>query len=311
MNKNAKIVLYTHTDFDGVACEVVVRSVFGDRVAEVYYVDYNTVDAKANEWLTRHKKSLEPVIVMFTDICPSPALVKEIFTAVDNGEYDGLIVDHHKTTSWLNGEYSVPWLVHDQTGCGALLLYKWLCNVACVTYPDALLSKFVHLADVYDRWQTDDKDYPPGERFNRLVQFLGFEEFVRLHVEDPLSALDVSFDYTVARLAAKEKRQVNAVVEDCATNGAISLDKQGRRYVLLNVHAYASQIGNTILENNDDVDYVVMLNPLYNKVELRSRKGKVDVSEIAKRFGGGGHQAAAGFQYDFGTVLPTIFEPLF
>lgn len=40
-------------------------------------------------------------------------------------------------------------------------------------------------------------------------------------------------------------------------------------------------------------------------VSLRSRKGDIDVSVIAKNYGGGGHQAAAGFEVtDITTILP-------
>lgn len=311
MNANARITLFTHTDFDGAACEVVARCAYGSRVEEVRYVDYNNVDQETRNWLLGQKEEESPQIVFFTDICPSQELVKEIVGAVEDGEFEACIIDHHKTTAWLQEYTEFPWIVQDQAACGAKLFSMWLRNVVDIALDNEPLDGFIALADVYDRWQKESSDYPAGARLHRLVGFLGFEEFVKLHVEFPLAGLATRFDYIAERLAAKEARQLEAILDEHVIGAEFFHDKKRRCYAMLNVTAYASQIGNAILEHDVGVDYVVMLNPMYNKVDLRSRKGGVDVAAIAKGFGGGGHQPAAGFQYAFGTVLPTMFAPLF
>jgi nanoRNase/pAp phosphatase (c-di-AMP/oligoRNAs hydrolase) len=44
------------------------------------------------------------------------------------------------------------------------------------------------------------------------------------------------------------------------------------------------------------------------KVSLRAHHDDSDVSEIAKRFGGGGHRKAAGFALPPNTSIETIFD---
>jgi len=44
------------------------------------------------------------------------------------------------------------------------------------------------------------------------------------------------------------------------------------------------------------------------KVSLRAFHETVDVSEIAKRFGGGGHKKAAGFQLPVGQHVEDLFD---
>lgn len=46
-----------------------------------------------------------------------------------------------------------------------------------------------------------------------------------------------------------------------------------------------------------------------NKVSLRAFHETVDVSEIAKTFGGGGHKKAAGFQISGDLCVDDIFDP--
>jgi nanoRNase/pAp phosphatase (c-di-AMP/oligoRNAs hydrolase) len=45
-----------------------------------------------------------------------------------------------------------------------------------------------------------------------------------------------------------------------------------------------------------------------HRVSLRSFHEHVDVSEVAKRFGGGGHRKAAGFQLSGNVSIESIFE---
>lgn len=60
-----------------------------------------------------------------------------------------------------------------------------------------------------------------------------------------------------------------------------------------------NELADLILYVKEDVDFVIGFNLLGNdnsfKVSLRSRVNEVDVSEIARRFGGGGKPTTAGF----------------
>ncbi len=69
----------------------------------------------------------------------------------------------------------------------------------------------------------------------------------------------------------------------------------GHKIKIVNTMDHISDLGSHL---SNDCDFVLMWyhDPLNNRfpVSLRSN-GNVDVSEIAKKFGGGGHKAAAGF----------------
>lgn len=65
---------------------------------------------------------------------------------------------------------------------------------------------------------------------------------------------------------------------------------------------FASEVGHWLLEENPDAPFVATYSDqgLSRGYSLRSRDGRMNVADIAKKFGGGGHRNAAGF----GVPLP-------
>lgn len=64
-------------------------------------------------------------------------------------------------------------------------------------------------------------------------------------------------------------------------------------------YIFASDAGNRMAEG-ELFSASYFDTPEGRKFSLRSKEGGMDVSEIAKRFGGGGHARAAGFQVPIG-----------
>ena len=60
-------------------------------------------------------------------------------------------------------------------------------------------------------------------------------------------------------------------------------------------HVFASQMGNALCKEKPPIAIVWQRSGGKLEVSLRS-DGSIDVSEIAKKYGGGGHKAAAGFK---------------
>lgn len=78
---------------------------------------------------------------------------------------------------------------------------------------------------------------------------------------------------------------------------------EGHKIVAVNAPYYvASELCNALLEEYPDVDIAASYTYLGDEtiqISLRSRKDEVDVSEIAKGYGGGGHASAAGCTVEF------------
>ena len=74
---------------------------------------------------------------------------------------------------------------------------------------------------------------------------------------------------------------------------------------------YISELGNKLCELHPELDFVVLINISTLTVSYRTVKDDLDLSDIAKRFGGGGHPKASGSRFDASIVndmLNNIFR---
>ena len=127
-----------------------------------------------------------------------------------------------------------------------------------------------------------------------------FEEFEKF--ED-----DSVFDDAVKRgsyILAYSKTVVKKVCEK-----AVERNFEGKNVLIVNASHWMSEIGARL---SPDCDFAMIWyfdhEDRQIKVSLRSFHDSVDVSEIAKRFGGGGHKKAAGFTLNEGTHVENIFQ---
>lgn len=289
---------FTHTDLDGAGCAVVAGIVFPNCLV-TQYVGYHDVDTKISEWLDG-MGSLEKngkLLLLVTDIAPTnPALVERLISLPPDGPVVVRCYDHHKTSvAWLRG--LAPWFRGDVDHCGAVLTYQALMAEFAQTLPPEQLVEldaFTHAVDAYDRWLVDHPLRGRGEDLNRLLWALGREEFVRWFVKSPTADFDGELRFLSSVLREKDRREVRSAVNQ-QLKRKLLVDEKGRKFGILDSGGNPSAIAAQYLQDKPEADYVMLINIGGDKVELRSRKGGVDVSEVAKTYGGGGHHSAAGF----------------
>ena len=83
----------------------------------------------------------------------------------------------------------------------------------------------------------------------------------------------------------------------------------GKDVLVVNASHWMSEIGARLAP---DCDFALVWywdhESLHTKASLRAFHETVDVAEIAKKFGGGGHRKAAGFQLAAGKHIEDIFD---
>jgi nanoRNase/pAp phosphatase (c-di-AMP/oligoRNAs hydrolase) len=131
---------------------------------------------------------------------------------------------------------------------------------------------------------------------------MGLEKFT----ERFLNNASVNFDDCEQMLIEMEKENLKNAFEEALTTHNIYEDRWNNEFCLIFTEHYNSEIGDYLLQNLK-VNYVLMINAKKSKVSLRS-KGNFDVSEIALKFGGGGHKNAAGFTLDMFNVAESTLK---
>lgn len=87
----------------------------------------------------------------------------------------------------------------------------------------------------------------------------------------------------------------NKKIRDLVGKNAELVGFLNYKVLAVNSPNWASKIGNLLCRKQPPFGIVWNKRGNLISVSLRSKKGKFDVSEIARKFGGGGHKAAAGF----------------
>ena len=301
------IKLFTHTDLDGVSCEILGRIAFGEDI-DVVRCGYGNIDDKVEEFINSDEEYDK---LFITDI----SVKKELADVLNNVSDKVILLDHHKTALWLN-EYPFALVqVEDESVgkmCGAYLFYEYL-KKNHEEFNDTLALKlFIKYVRMYDTWEWKEKyDNIIPKRLNDLMYIDGPNEFIdkmvyrlgnNLFIFDDTDLMKLQIEQTYINSYIAQKNETLMVNDDLFPGYTVGITFADK---------YISELGNKLCELHPELDFVVLINMSTLTVSYRTVKDDLDLSAIAKRFGGGGHPKASGSRFDASIVndmLNNIFR---
>ena len=203
---------------------------------------------------------------------------------------DLIILDHHKSA--MVELHDISNTQFDMTKSGAMLSWEFF-------HPGKECPKFIQYIQDRDLWKWE---LPYSKEFSAAFDMVPFEfeEFEKF--ED-----DSVFDDAVKRgsyILAYSKTVVKKVCDKAA-----SRKMDGKSVMVVNSSHWISEIGAKLAP---DCDFAMIWYydhiSKFIKVSLRSFHDAIDVCEIAKRYDGGGHRKAAGFQLPGDFKVDDIFD---
>ncbi len=167
------------------------------------------------------------------------------------------------------------------------------------------------------------KYFHPGRKTPRLllhVEDTDLWKFKVLHTREVSAALELvpfdfkiwdrlakSFELPAARKKFIEKgeniREYQMAVVKRVVLKAQEVEFEGYRTFVANSPILASEIGHTLVLKKPPIAIVWSADRKRINVSLRS-DGSVDVSVLAKKYGGGGHRSASGFAFPLSKKFP-------
>ena len=225
-------------------------------------------------------------VVAILDFSYSNSVTKQMIE-----DAEGLIIiDHHKSA--IVELHDISNTHFDMNHSGARLAWDFF-------HPGKEAPKFIDYIEDRDLWKWE---LPYSKEFSAAFDMVPFEfeEFEKF--ED-----DSVFDDAVKRgsyVLAYSKTVVKKVCEK-----ATSRKFEGKDVMVVNASHWMSEIGSRL---SPDCDFAIIW--FYDhedrlvKVSLRAFHDHIDVSEIAKKFGGGGHKKAAGFTLPGDAHVDDIFD---
>ena len=200
------------------------------------------------------------------------------------------IIDHHKSA--MVELHDISNAHFDMTKSGAILAWEWF-------HPGKEPPKFIRYIQDRDLWKWELEYSKEFSAAFDMVPF-EFEEFEKF--ED-----DSVFDDACKRgsyILAYSKTVVKKLCEK-----AVSRKYKNMNTLVVNSSHWMSEIGARLAPDCDFA--VIWYYDHYDrtiKVSLRAFHDTIDVSEIAKQFGGGGHKKASGFQLSGDLIVDDIFD---
>lgn len=306
-----KVIHFTHTDLDGVACSVVAQCFFDD--IETHSINYGQVDGELEKALNKYDSSNHLFII--SDLSYSQS--REDLTTKLLRNHCLYVADHHVTSMWmkdlnLSGRTTIDIRVSsDGNKCGAEILYELLSDhyEMISVYSKEKLEKFLKIVSDWDVWKwTENMTLPlssnPAVYFSNAYSMLGFDRFLNRilrwltwdFVKVPFTKKDQE---NIENYNRNQEFELNSILE----RGCIK-NLQTKCYGTLKVLYYESEnfyqslIGllASKTESYKSVDLVFISKP--TSISLRFPKPDIDLTKIASEFGGGGHRDAAGLSKD-------------
>jgi oligoribonuclease NrnB/cAMP/cGMP phosphodiesterase (DHH superfamily) len=206
-----------------------------------------------------------------------------------------VLIDHHKTAEWLNKYWWAEikeYITTDIKNSGTMAFYSRLRNDGVFDNNGSTIFDFAEIVRKYDtyEWKTKYNELLP-KQVNDLFHILGRDRFMDYVLTQFKNNNKFELSQQDIMLLKTHQEKIDTYIE--------SKNKQLIQRKILNYNTgiifaeqFISELGNKLCELNPDIDFVIIINPAHS-ISYRTIKD-IDLSEIAKMFGGGGHKAASG-----------------
>jgi oligoribonuclease NrnB/cAMP/cGMP phosphodiesterase (DHH superfamily) len=271
---NVNLVIYHAGCTDGFGAAYAAWKLLGDRA------DYHAA---------KHSEPPPDVVgknVVVLDFSYDNATTKKLMKEAKNF----LVIDHHKTA--MVELHDVSCTRFDMNHSGAMLAWKFF-------HPGKEAPRLIKFIEDRDLWKWE---IPYSKEFSAAFDMVpfDFEEFDK-YLDD--SAVDNAQERG-AYILAYSKTVISKIAKQ-----AVPRKMDGKDILVVNSSHWMSEIGAAL---SPKCDFAVIWYYDHEtrqvKVSLRAHHEDADVSEIAKRYGGGGHRKAAGFNLPANVNIETVFD---
>lgn len=273
MNKETSVVIYHANCLDGLGAAYAAKLVLKDTATYHPWQYGNKIP----------KELVESKEVYFLDFTPKREEFLEIMEVAKNV----VVLDHHKTANEELGD-----LVNiDQTKSGAVLTWEYFHNEEL-----PMIYKYIQDSDLW-KWEFKDE----------TASFLNYVGLFPLTLEFFDKHFNGDMDYILTLGKDLEPKFLSKI--ELNVKNASTINFLGYEVSITNVQGeFISKTLNILAK---DKPFALGYSVSNDKVGFSIRGDNdspmvVDCSEIAKKFGGGGHRLASGFRTDIPTFCKIL-----
>lgn len=262
------IVFYHKNCHDGLACAWVAWKKFKNK-AEYIALNYQA----PFDYNLKGKK------IYFLDVCPN----RKILEKLKKSDCEIVIIDHHLSAK-KNLDLAVPgsFIIRlNMRHCAAVLTWKYF-------FPEKKIPKMLLYIEDIDLWNFK-------KRFSReivaSISLLDFDskEWNKFAYDIEDSRKRKKYILAGKEIVKHENEMIKQVIQK-----AKKVKMAKTKTLVVNSSVLISEIGDALIKQLPPMAIIWFEAGDLKRISLRSN-GKIDVSKIAEKYGGGGHKCAAGF----------------
>ena len=225
--------------------------------------------------------------IYITDLCPSMDLLSKIDKSCYKEKFR--IFDHHVSRVEAS---QYDFVTINLKECGTSLFYQYL-NTK-YNFEENVKNYVGHVRDL-DLWLWQEKQNILAKNLGDLFTIYGCEQYIDTIYQKLNSNIRVSLNTFEQKILQLEKERIERYIEK-KEKMMITFQYENYHVGCVFSELYRSEMGNVLATKYPHLDFIVMINSS-GGISLRTIKNDMDVSLIAKKFGGGGHKAASGFSF--------------
>lgn len=318
VNKDDRILLLTHDDAYGAGAEIVLRCMFPDKNIKVVHLSNGVMSGRVKEALTDAAIAESFGKVIACDISCNEADAEYINSLPDiNSRF--VLLDHHLTSQYIN-RYSWgvsfgdmledSFLVNyysngHSSGTSLILDYMYYCGInflpdaSCITTENICL--WISAYDTWD-WKTCFEGNNKFKDENLLFAAYGNNLYVhrRLTKIGFFASYYDPDDIMLKAEKAKRKEHIESIKDQIKFGTMDTVLENGRIKIYdiayIDDSKYVFDVLDYMRDTYPERDLFIV--NYGNGVSIRSDKKDINVAEIVKKFGGGGHKGAGGFKFE-------------
>lgn len=305
------IKLITDSDLDGLSCAIIMNQFYEHDFINTTVSRPGLVNSYIEEFInSKEYDKYERIYI--TDLSITKESAQKIQSIQSSCGYKFIIIDHHKTSEYIipmsiyfDNNETKTWSFIDteykgRLTCGAELLMIYMFK----KFPNKERSLFhlmdyIELVRLWDTWgwktgNSVNSVYSKYlDMYRRLLPAIKFINDISYRIK---FRKDIISYQELGMLKLIELKNTNYVEKRAENIKKVKL--HGYNIAVCFAEDNISELGETVCRNNPDIDFCAIVNPSIRVVSLRTIKDDIDLSEFAKRYGGGGHKKAAGYVYN-------------
>ena len=269
-----KTAFFYHEDcLDGFGAAWAAWMLFGE---DGIYVPVSYRDAENTQFFDYQGPGKTGTDIYFLDFCPKKKVLEHLL----DQNYNVTVLDHHVTAKPEVQDVKGKGGFHAEIRgrSGAVMAWQHF-------HPLSSVPRLLLLIEDRDLWKWELQD---TERSTEALRVLPMDfDTWSAHMGSSLAGLLEWGD-----ILLKKKEQVIKQVMQRVANGTVG----GHTVPMVNTDSYPSEVGNRMCEEFEGPFSATYYHLADGQVKWSLRSiGDFDVSEVARKYGGGGHKNAAGF----------------